>query len=215
LCRLIVVGVNSFQSRNGYTYQRKRTPPAHVVFQFQNIPVKRRMNPMDTNEGGYGNSEMRKYLTQVDDDPATGNFFKGLVAVGVPDGVVWTPARAVSDGNNTLKIIDSDKLWLPSGLNIYDCREYQGGWGPLYVDTKYSPETTENQAWFEYGFAATSTRIKWTESASSYWLSSRENEWGGFYISPSDGDNHYDSGASSSSKLGVAPTFCVYGGLQP
>jgi hypothetical protein len=42
----------------------------------------------DDEAGGYGNSEMRKYLTPVDDDPATGNFFNGLKQVGVPEDVV-------------------------------------------------------------------------------------------------------------------------------
>jgi hypothetical protein len=213
LCRLIVVGVNSFQSRDGYTYQGGGTPPAHVVFQFQNIPVKRRMNPTDTNDGGYGNSEMRKYLTPVGGDPATGNFFKGLLAAGVPDSVVWMPARAVANGDNTVEIIDSDKLWLPSVLNVYDEREYHG-WGPLFIIDKY-PETTENQAWFEYGFDWPSTRVKWNkESAGSYWLSTRgDDDWGvQFSTSPSNPSDMTSIFfcASPSSKQGVAPTFCVY-----
>ncbi|GHT80577.1 hypothetical protein FACS1894130_11960 [Spirochaetia bacterium] len=53
LLRLIVVGVDSFTKTNSGA-------PAHVVFQFQNIPIERRMNWTDTNKGGYAKSEMRR-----------------------------------------------------------------------------------------------------------------------------------------------------------
>jgi hypothetical protein len=81
--RLIVVGINSFQTGKGYpvggySYPGTDTPPQHVVFQFQNIPVQRRMNLIGK-LGGYKDSEMRAYLT--------GNFLPGLIAAGVPDGV--------------------------------------------------------------------------------------------------------------------------------
>jgi hypothetical protein len=53
--RLVVVGINMFQSSDtpgGYAYSGDDTPPPHVVFHFQNIPVMRRMNKDSYNEGG-------------------------------------------------------------------------------------------------------------------------------------------------------------------
>jgi hypothetical protein len=79
--RLIVVGINSFQNGGSdgsseYRYQGDDEPPAHVVFQFQNIPGERRMNPTGTNSGGYKLSEIREYLIPV--NGKGGNFLEGL-----------------------------------------------------------------------------------------------------------------------------------------
>jgi hypothetical protein len=59
--RLIVVGINSFETGKGTdgTYEYKGTATQHVVFQFQNLPVLRRMNQTATNGGGYAGSEMQ------------------------------------------------------------------------------------------------------------------------------------------------------------
>jgi hypothetical protein len=144
LCRLIVVGVNSFHSgKEGYdgTYtieENDGTP--HVVFQFQHIPVVRRMNAADTNEGGYEKSEMRKYLVPVTGDSASGNFLTGLKNAGVPEGVLWAPKRVLSKGRNGAGSVTlSDKLWLPTEAEMF-------GYGHYSADG----EMAENQAWLEY-----------------------------------------------------------------
>jgi hypothetical protein len=92
LLRLIVVGINSFHSKDKYTVTANNGVP-HLVFQFQNIPVSRRMNMSDSNGGGYAASEMRKYLIPVDGDTDanSGAFLTGLLDAGVPKAVMWAP----------------------------------------------------------------------------------------------------------------------------
>jgi hypothetical protein len=158
LLRLIVVGINSFHYGRGvkdngtptmngenngqYTIQ-VNDPTLHVVFQFQNIPVLRRMNPTDTNAGGYPASEMRKYLTPVTSDDASGNFLAGLENAGVPEAVLWAPKRYVSARTTYNVAVDpaliEDVLWLPTD------REMLGDFSCVAVD-----ETAENQARLEY-----------------------------------------------------------------
>jgi hypothetical protein len=107
MCGLIVVGINPFKDLNG----NGGTP--HVVFQFQNIPVLRRMNPTASNAGGYPESEMRVYLT--------GEFLSGLKDAGVPEGVLWGPSRVVSGKENGAKTIN-DTLWLPTEREMFGSR---------------------------------------------------------------------------------------------
>jgi hypothetical protein len=108
----IVVGINSFRDgghdgTSDYTYQGTGTdtPPQHVVFQFQNIPVTRRINPATNPDGsnvfyGYFYSEMRKFLTAIQGNANSRNFLTGLTEAGVSDDVLWAPTRAVSAGPN-------------------------------------------------------------------------------------------------------------------
>jgi hypothetical protein len=193
LCRIIVVGVNSFNGKNG-----NDTP--HVVFQFQNLPVMRRMNPTNTNAGGYEKSEMRTYLT--------GNFLTGLNNAGVPDGVLWGPVRYLSAGTNgtgTTKI--TDKLWLPTEREMF-------GSGSKSADG----EKAGNQARLEY-YTDYNTRLKsWYGNAAYYpdmkngsglWYWTGSAYSGGsasFCIVYFGGSPHFD-GASYAD--GVAPAFCV------
>jgi hypothetical protein len=200
LCRLIVVGVNSFVI-NG-----NNTP--HVVFQFQNLPVRRRMNASNTSTGGYGASEMRKYLVPVTGDNASGNFLTGLKNAGVPDGVLWGPARVLSKGTNgTDAVTLSDKLWLPTEREMF-------GSGTRSADG----EKADNQARLEY-YTNDNTRLKalrgdpignypnmktqgwryWTGSAYSGIVS-----FCGVYYTGKTSDE------VASSSEGVAPAFCVW-----
>jgi hypothetical protein len=167
--RLIVVGINSFHSGRGvnatgptqngdtggkYDITANDATP-HVVFQFQNIPVIRRMNPTETNAGGYRDSEMRSYVT--------GNFLAGLKNAGVPAGALWAPKRVVSvkgaSGSNEI----SDLLWLPTE------REMFGG----NTNSVAADETEENQARLEY-YDSNEKRVKYLENgnAKSYWEAS-------------------------------------------
>jgi hypothetical protein len=185
LCRLIVVGVNSFNGKNGNS-----TP--HVVFQFQNIPVTRRMNSGNTNTGGYASSEMRTYLT--------GNFLTGLNNAGVPDGVLWGPERYLSagvDGTGTTKI--TDKLWLPTE------REMSGSDNYIY---SADGETEANQARLEY-YTDDSICVKLSGlSAMWYWTGSAYSGSSASFCSvASNGISPYSSASSAG---GVAPAFCVY-----
>jgi hypothetical protein len=212
LNRLIVVGINSFQTgknNSSYIYP-DGTPPSHVVFQFQNIPVSRRMNPEEVgNAGGYPASEMRKYLTQVEDVEGSGDFvdgsgkfLAGLITAGVPEDVLWDPARKVSFRNyyegvsvQNTKII-KDKLWLPTAAEV----GISGG---------PEEEDTENQARLEYN----SNNAKFIENGSGYgkewyWLASpNPPNSDKFCAVDNDGSGVSETVTES---LGVAPAFCVY-----
>jgi hypothetical protein len=219
LLRLIVVGINSFHSEKGvensYTISANdRTQ--HVVFQFQNIPVLRRMNETDTNEGGYAESEMRKYLVPVDGEG--GNFLTGLQDAGVPKDVLWAPKRYVSNrGVNATKADEIvDLLWLPTEWEMFGS----------YITFSFSEhssnldyETVENQAWLEY-YSDIYQGLHWKYYLYSESLYTPWNPWSYWESSPSlnsDGSTSfcyigsdgraYDQWASSAG--GVAPAFCV------
>lgn len=70
-----------------------------TVFQFQNIPVGRRIEA--TNDGfentNYRDSEMRAYLVPTGAE-GSGAFLAGLTATaGVPQDVLWGPVRHVAN----------------------------------------------------------------------------------------------------------------------
>ncbi|MDR1147680.1 MAG: hypothetical protein LBK66_03530 [Spirochaetaceae bacterium] len=212
LSRLIVVGINSFHSsgtEGGYKYPKKEgetDPPQHVVFQFQNIPVSRRMNPpvedypISTNTGGYPASEMRDYLTK--------NFLTGLIkTAGVPEGVLWAPARLLSarakhdkkESSSPAKI--RDMLWLPTEWDIFGMQTNSIG----------ADETAANQARFEYYVVPISRKkLDASKNTAPYWLASTyyDNK-SSFCAVSGTGDSSYKS-ASTAPPPGVAPAFCVY-----
>jgi hypothetical protein len=196
LCRLIVVGINSFQSKTGgYTYPAgEGTPPPHVVFQFQNIPSLHPMSVVQNNTAGYEGSDGRKYLVPVAGDDKSGNYLKGLKEAGVPDDVLWAPSRSVSAKAGATVI--KDKLWLPTQ------------WEILEVTTYTSQETSANQTRLEY-YASTAFRLKASAGGSlgSYWTASRryDNDTGYCYVAITAAPQVSGSNAA----LGIAPAFCV------
>jgi hypothetical protein len=212
--RLIVVGINSFQSKNGYAYQGEPEPSDHVVFQFKNVPVNRRMNKTDTNDGGYARSEMRQYLVKVGDDG--GNFLTGLQEAGVPDEVLWAPTRCVANGGSdaysdlpdaTDTDAMTDFLWLPTEREMFgDSYSKNYEYNPDYYSSA-TYETAENQARLEY-YDGNDRRKK--SGAEWYWESSPESI-------PNPGGSAafctVYNGITLSSRAalvgGVAPAFCV------
>jgi hypothetical protein len=194
--RLIVVGINSFRDggsdgNSAYRYQGTEVPPDHVVFQFQNTPVNRRMNATGTTDGGYAECDMRKYLVPVGGDLNSGKFLTGLTNAGVPVGVLWAPKRYVAKGYyddppGTDEIIDL--LWLPTEREIR---------GPLHAGEAYGYysfadyETAVNQTWLEY----------YKKGYSRFWTSSTSYHPSAFCTS--DGLNYADFAE------GVVPAFCV------
>jgi hypothetical protein len=167
-----VVGINSFNGKNGNNTQ-------HVVFQFQNVLVKRRMKSGYNNSGGYPASEMYTYLT--------GNFFTGLKAAGVPESVLWGPSRSVD--NKTV----TDRLWLPSEREM----------GLAYR----SVDPGENLVQLEY-YKDDTYRIKYDKTGVvPYWGSSAStgNTTDFCYVTTSGAAAISYAGAA----YGVAPAFCV------
>jgi hypothetical protein len=215
LNRLIVVGINSFQTGKGvgdrYVYPAgEEDPPPHVVFQFQNIPVKRQMDPVASTGGGYPAKEMRKYLTRVDGDNNSGMFLAGLEKAGVPEDVLWPPVRIVSARKSsqqpteeTLRI--QDKLWLPTEREMFGARV-----------SSFTDETESNQARLEY-YSTDSFRKKVDESktAQVYFLASMMThvEPNSFCAVKSNGapkNSQQLETAITNTQNGVAPAFCVY-----
>jgi hypothetical protein len=201
--RLIVVGINSFDGKNG----NKDTP--HVVFQFQNIPVTRRMNPEASNAGGYPASEMRKYLTPVTGVDGSGNFLAGLKNAGVPEAVLWDPARVMA----TKKTEDpktetiNDLLWLPTEYEMFGKKSD--------ADISEDENNQVQLAYYALNNNKNFTKVAKTdkvypaavEEQSEYWLASAAKNETRFCIVQSSG-----SIASATQSKGVAPAFCVYGG---
>jgi hypothetical protein len=221
--RLIVVGINSFNEKNG-----NGTTP-HVVFQFQNIPVSRRMNaPIDvsdgyfgdgTNTGGYPASEMRKYLTPVGNDKESGKFLAGLVKAGLPEAVLWEPSRIVSTNGGTMTI--NDLLWLPTEWEMYGGKMYgpDGSAEPMATDEDgsnqvkleyYKTDNDSDPTFVLHLKAATGKALAWTDPA-SYWLASATNVSGTGQFCLAATSSISSSRSQANTWQGVAPAFCVQG----
>jgi hypothetical protein len=208
--RLIVVGINSFYEKNG-----NGTTP-HVVFQFQNIPVKRRMNPDESNAGGYPASEMREYLTPVKDSngtvvPGSGKFLDGLKDAGVPKDVLWEPARvmATKKADPDQTAIINDLLWLPTQWEMF-------GISGNYAD---SSENGDNQVTLNYSDGLKIRKVDNSvdgypaalDETSTYWLATAAGDMATQFCAALDASYFGDA----NNVLGVAPAFCVQGWPQP
>jgi hypothetical protein len=195
--RLIVVGVNSYKGLNG-----NGDSPAgdHLVFQFQNIPVSRRMEATNTNAAGYTGSEMRKYLSPVEGVEDSGCFYQGLVKAGVPASVFYSPRRALSNGTG-IEIIE-DPVWLPTAaeMNAFAINEAAGKPAPPVGEA----EAQAAQPVFAYYNADTINKYP-TLGSRVYWTGSPDTQ-GGFitYI------NYFSPDSTLTYALGVVPAFCVH-----
>jgi hypothetical protein len=192
--RLIVVGIDSFNTING-----NKTP--HVVFQFQNIPAYRRIHSSE-DAVGYGATEMRKYLTPVSGDNGSGMFYNGLVKAGIPENVLWAPIRYVSNRTAAEKI--TDLVWLPTEWEIFGARTFS-----------YDHETSTNQvklAYYSDGAHRTKYSFSETNSTVSTTLYRLATPKGNpvdkrrFCIVQADSAEGYNVQTDDG---GFAPAFCV------
>ncbi|GHV76376.1 hypothetical protein AGMMS49942_11970 [Spirochaetia bacterium] len=198
LLRLIVVGINSYKT--GGAAANNIGAPDHVVFQFRNGPVLRRMNSSATNVGGYAGSEMQSYLTTY--------FLPGLIDAGVPENVLWAPKRRVWNGffsgeggsgsSNDLVDTIEKKLWLPT------VAEMSGG----SASSLANYEAT-GQAALGY-YTDPISRKKGTIGGITegiYWLASPYKTSCELFCYVTA--NGVFTGAGANQSLGVAPAFCV------
>jgi hypothetical protein len=199
--RLIVVGITSFRPNEPYNVP-ENAGVDHIVFQFQNVPVSRRMNETKTNQGGYAASEMREYLVGVDDKG--GNFLAGLKTAGVPEDVLWAPVRYIANGyDDTPRDTKlTDLLWLPTEREMFGSQTYAD-----------AGETAENQAWLEYytGDEYRKKFIRYSEASYSetwYWTSSPPSGVSPTFCTVANGGINGRANASDVGG-GVAPAFCV------
>jgi hypothetical protein len=197
MLRLIVVGINSFQPNEPYNVSANAGID-HVVFQFQNLPVSRRMNETATNDGGYAASEMREYLVGVDGNG--GNFLAGLKTAGVPEDVLWGPVRYVANGyNDNPRVPDklTDLLWLPTEWEMFGSQT-----------NSFAEETAENQARLEY-YTGDEYRLKfYNNSLAWYWASSPYSGGSVSFCTVSHFGYTYTHRASDAA-VSVVPAFCV------
>jgi hypothetical protein len=212
LLRLVVAGINSFHSGRGtkatggvtvngdasgrYAGTENDGVP-HVVFHFQNIPVFRLMNASGSNGGGYAESEMRRYLVDVDGNGTGGAFLAGLRAAGAPKAVMWAPARYVSSKGN--RAILNDLLGLPMERELFG--RVPGGF------LGAADETAANQARLEY-YANTKRREKFRagDGWTHYWTASPGKNETLFCIVNDCGKR---MAADANMELGCVPAFCV------
>jgi hypothetical protein len=184
LLRLIVVGIDSFAATN-------RDAPAHVVFQFQNVPGSHRMNATDTNAGGYRGSGMRVYLAN--------NFLRGLIAAGVPERVLYAPVRRIANGGPGASAADAltDWLWLPTEREVFG--------GRAWSNTTW--ETAANQARLEY-YEGDGQRVKYNKSGAMWWWEASPSSGSAAYFC-AVAANGYANYHYASAVGGCAPAFCV------
>jgi hypothetical protein len=185
LLRLIVVGIDSFAATN-------RDAPAHVVFQFQNVPGEHRMNLSNTNAGGYRESEMRSYLT--------GSFLRGLLAAGVPEGVLYAPTRHIANAGQGASAADplADWLWLPTEWELFGKN----------VLSNATWETAANQARLEY-YEGDGRRRKYNATGAVWWWEASPSAGSAAYFCLSYYAVGYAYKNNASSVGGCAPAFCV------
>ncbi|GHU43815.1 hypothetical protein FACS1894190_14650 [Spirochaetia bacterium] len=196
LLRLIVVGINSFNGYNGNNMP-------HVVFHFQNIPGKHKMNNSNINSTGYLNSTMRKYLVPV--SGSGGNFLTGLIDAGVPYEVLWAPNRVVASRGGVTPVpvpqTITDRLWLPTEREMFGDPPYTPN-GPYSV---IDVETAANQTSFT-GFYTDHIAPRKNGATNMYWLASPRAATASDFCLVNGGVPHFNS---ASSARGVAPAFCV------
>jgi hypothetical protein len=219
-----VVGINSFHSRRGvtddnaptvsgedngqYTIEDNDDTP-HMVFQFQNLLAERGMNSTDTTAGGYPASEMRKYLTTVENHEESGKFLAGLKNAGVPEETLWVPKRYVSARtvyNEPAAALIEDVLWLPTVREMFGIQF-----------SSVAEETEGNQARLEY-YDNDAKRTKYFFNGNIfiwwfYWLASQTTEdlypqfFSKFYLADVPTGNFITAAPEKS--FSIAPAFCV------
>jgi hypothetical protein len=178
------------------------------VFQFQNVPGAQRTNTTNTNAGGYAASMMRKYLVPID-GAASGSFYNGLLAAGVPANVLWAPKRNVAKNYNDAATAScntiQDVLWLPTEWEIYGSRSHS----PLsekaanqthleYYDNNLNTESGGNPRRTKYDMNG------WTHSwrlATPYYLKDT------YFLAV--GTSGYGNITDANYVGGIAPAFCV------
>ncbi|GMO40491.1 MAG: hypothetical protein Ta2F_16640 [Termitinemataceae bacterium] len=170
---LIVIGINSFNAIND-----NNTP--HVVFHFEDVPGKYRMNNTNDNTTGYLGSAMREYIVN--------NFLTGLENAGVPDEVLWQPSRRVGGDGST------DKLWLPTEWEMIGRRRNSFAiW-----------ENAGNQVSFTGYYKDDPARIK---NGEWYWLASPFSGWFSHFCTVYSGGTAEGNFAIEAG--GCVPAFCV------
>ena len=182
--RIVISGFNHYIHCD-YSNENKKN---HILWTFRNVVLQKRMNATETNAGGYGTSELKKYLDEV--------FEAGLGNALGSSGYLYTIMRAISKKGATEFV--KNTVFLPTEVEVFGVPTYgddQIAWNtniqyPIYRDSSFYRVKTYNgvRVWWWEGTPAASGSSSFC-NATSY----------GYSI-------HY---SASNGSGGVAPAFCT------
>jgi hypothetical protein len=163
--RIVIAGFNTYKGLDSSDTSRN-----HILFVFRNIPLQKRMNPTNTNAGGYHQSEVRAFLDGTNGN-GTGDY---AGSERVTTGAFLNTLKAQL-GNHIIrikKILDSSyankeewqwnwySVFLPSENEVFG----MNAWGrPGYGDGQ--------KIQYPYYRSADSRQKKLNGVRSSYWTS--------------------------------------------
>lgn len=146
--RIVISGFNH------YIYCGNQNKKNHILWTFRNVVLQKRMNATDTNAGGYGTSELKKYLDEV--------FEAGLGKELGSSGYLYTIMRAISKKGATEFVTNT--VFLPTEVEVFGVPTYgddQITWNtniqyPIYRDSSFYRVKTYNgvRAWWWEGTPA-------------------------------------------------------------
>ena len=178
--RLMNMGLNVYKYA-GDTENAKN----HVVMQFRNCVLTKRMNASDTNTGGYASSELYTWLND--------KFKAGLVSV--LGNYLYTIRRLLSTKGSWSWA--SDTVFLPTEHEVWGTDVWSESWGGGF-----------QAQWPAYKDSAIYKVKKYNGSRQWWWEASPCKENAGSFCNV----NYYGfatAGPSASSAGGLAPAICV------
>jgi len=192
--RIMIMGFSPFINSGDVGNNGLETP--HILFQFRNCPITRRMNETNTNLGGYPESEMYSFLNNEFKDGLADIFGDNLLKI----------RRIYSNATTTPNYTTASWSWYDDTVFLPQEAEVYGNiWSKSEYDLGY-----QVAPWKPYR-DSTLYKIKRYNGARMWWFNSTPSKWNGgtsfFCGSGSGGRSNYDAGASSVG--GVAPAFCV------
>lgn len=150
--RIVISGFNHYI----YCGRENGNKKNHILWTFRNVVLQKRMNATDTNAGGYGTSELKKYLDEV--------FAAGLGKELGSSGYLYTIERAISKKGATEFVTNT--VFLPTEVEVFGVPtdgDDQITWNtniqyPIYRDSSFYRVKTYNgvRAWWWDGTPAAS-----------------------------------------------------------
>jgi hypothetical protein len=193
--RIVVAGLNTFKG-SGDTDPAKN----HILFVFRNILMNRRMNPTDTNTGGYPASELRAWLEGANGDGS--GAYSGVTTAAFLNGL----KAAIGDYLYTHRTILSNKgnwAWVWRTVFLPTTHETWGapGWAEANFDGGFQAQFPLYQKSVEY-------KVKRNNGSRMWWWNGTPSASSAAYFCYS-GDPGYSNNRPASMAGGVAPAFCV------
>ena len=182
--RIVISGFNHY-IYCGHPNENKKN---HILWTFRNVVLKKRMNVTDANAGGYGASELKKYLDEV--------FAAGLGNALGSSGYLYKIIRAISKKGSAEFVTNT--VFLPTEVEIFGTPTYgddQIEWNtniqyPIYRDSSFYRVKKYNgiRWWWWVGTPAASHSTTFCN------------------VGRGGDSNHY---GASRYDVGVAPAFCT------